>query len=460
MAVTDPFDYFLERERRRQMQANPPAVAPMNIDLGVRETPAVSNIRPPEYFLNGDDAAQQSRPAIDLQPPREVTKHAPAIGKEIMHRPDLTQPREEADLLYSQNVPPGGESDLLSRYSPGSTDAAPQIDLTQPREAVQPLSDVDRYRAQVTDLQQRNHPNYQDNDQGWKKRLGSILREVVIGMGNAWDQNASIADPTQRLLASAGGGVAGGFAGGFDKRIDERRRQAIDLTQARGNLAEAERQAAFDAQMQDQQAMRENQRQAILERQERSADTLQTRALSDLNKLKYFDPANPAHIALAKKAGVANPEALQGWDDRNPIEKQVAGVTYRLNRSTGAYEPTNLPVDESKTLADYEITMPNGEKRTFKVSQKDAANFATQMHTLGIRLEHQSAENQRDRTFQAKRDAARYDFQVKLAQLKTATERVSFIQKERAAYQSENPDASPSEVEAYINALMEGFDQQ
>jgi len=102
----------------------------------------------------------------------------------------------------------------------------------------------------------------------------------------------------------------------------------------------------------------------------------------------------------AQQAGI-DPVELEGWDDRNPVEKMVAGQQYRLNRTTGAYEPTNLPKDESATLTDYAVNMPNGEKRTFKVAQKDAARFATQMEVLGAQIEAAASRQESQQKFTA-----------------------------------------------------------
>lgn len=133
------------------------------------------------------------------------------------------------------------------------------------------------------------------------------------------------------------------------------------------------------------------QRDRLKSNEQEKSEARRGRALSKVVSLKRFNPNDPTHAAIAKDAGL-DPSALQGWDDRNPIEKQVAGVTYRLDRETGAYKPTDLPTDESKTLTDYKIEMPNGEMRTYKVAQKDAANFATQMHALGLRLQQSESQ--------------------------------------------------------------------
>jgi hypothetical protein len=134
-------------------------------------------------------------------------------------------------------------------------------------------------------------------------------------------------------------------------------------------------------------------------------------ALKKVVGLKRLDPANAAHAAALRAAGL-RPEDVKGWDDSNPVEKTVAGVSYRLNKSTGAYEPTNLPVDESKTLVDYKVKTPDGEMRTFKVAQKDAANFATQMNALGMRLAQSESQFQRRHALdQAKFSQAKQVFQ-------------------------------------------------
>ena len=107
-------------------------------------------------------------------------------------------------------------------------------------------------------------------------------------------------------------------------------------------------------------------------------------ALGRLNKLPYYDVNNPAHRQLAKTAGI-DPEDMKGWDDRNPVTKQVGDTLYKLNRDTGAFESTGIK-DDAKTATDYDVVMPNGEKRTYKVLPKDAARFATQMQIAGANI--------------------------------------------------------------------------
>ena len=100
--INDPLDYFLERDRKKRVPDMMSRVE--TFDLGERPLVVPSTVRPPEYFLD-EQAAVQERPVIDLTGPREIRQNDPAIGTEVMARvvPDLTQPREESDRIYSQN---------------------------------------------------------------------------------------------------------------------------------------------------------------------------------------------------------------------------------------------------------------------------------------------------------------------------------------------------------------------
>lgn len=130
----------------------------------------------------------------------------------------------------------------------------------------------------------------------------------------------------------------------------------------------------------------ENKRLEIESRQTVAAQRAKDVALGQLNRLKHYDPNNVAHKRLAERAGI-DPEELTGWDDRNPYTKTVAGITYVYDRTDQTFKPSNIPADESATLTDYKVKMPNGEFQTFKVAQKDAARFATQMQVLGAQIE-------------------------------------------------------------------------
>lgn len=107
--------------------------------------------------------------------------------------------------------------------------------------------------------------------------------------------------------------------------------------------------------------------------------------LRAFNRLKYFDPNNPAHVAQAKAAGMET-EKLIGWDDRNPITKMVAGTLYKYNQQTDSFEPTDVK-DQSKGLVDFTVTDSEGRTHTYKVSEEKAASFENQQSMLGKRVE-------------------------------------------------------------------------
>ena len=154
--------------------------------------------------------------------------------------------------------------------------------------------------------------------------------------------------------------------------------------------------------------------------------------------------------------------------------KTVAGVTYERNPKTGQYEPSNLPKDESASLIDYQVTMPDGETRSFRVAQKDAARFATQMKVLDAQLKaqaarqedaqaHTSQENIRKQQFEAAITAAKMQYGVAMQQLKTATERQKYLegirQKETTSFikeyrKAKGSDPSPAEVQAYLAQVL------
>ncbi len=134
--------------------------------------------------------------------------------------------------------------------------------------------------------------------------------------------------------------------------------------------------------------------------------------------LKFIDPK--IHAPLIKAAGL-DPETFVGYDDRKKDMKQIAGIWYKEKTpNSGIYEQSGLPTDETKTLTDYVVEMPpdalgKREKRTFRVSQKDAANFSTQMSALGARLAQD--QNQFDTTMQQRRDEFVKGYGLRVAEM-------------------------------------------
>lgn len=172
------------------------------------------------------------------------------------------------------------------------------------------------------------------------------------------------------------------------------------------------------------------------------------KALKQLVGMKYFDPNNPAHIALAKRANV-DPTAMNGWDDRDPLRKQAAGRWYKYNRSTGEYEPDgNLPTDESQTLVDFEIPDESGQVRIFKVPQKDAARLAQQMRILGINIKARSdLERQRQQGSMER---------TELTEAGKA-ERAQWAINARAAAEAARKNPTPENIQKVKDARDEGI---
>jgi hypothetical protein len=353
--------------------------------------------QPQQPVMPADDRLHPSQSATEkyaplIQPNQRAAASPATINANASEKPNdvpiqTLDPARFTGLADTPKFGMGPEAEPVATVDLGSSADGyyPGMDDVVP-DAVDPIETrrKDAYNRRA-DLQV-NGP--QKEDKFWKRMLRGALAGVGAGHG---------------LGGAIGGAATGAALGGFFPQVDQAIRKPGELAQVNQEIAgiEGERNA-------DQKYRRgEVERQNILEDNRRLREQGEARmdakkkegtwkALNRLVQQKHYDPNNPAHVRLATEAGV-NPETLQGWDDRNPVTKQVAGVTYQLNRGTGSYEPTNLPADEAKVLTDYEVTMPNGEKRKYKVAQKDAANFSTQMSTLGAKFE----ENARQREFQA-----------------------------------------------------------
>jgi len=279
-------------------------------------------------------------------------------------------------------------SPIVSRETPAMPSQEAVITNPQPMalSASDPESVRPRYVDEPTpyDKAKRDVQFFRDQPIKKEKLWKDILAKTITGANAFFNP-----DPSNRIE-------------GFGK---VKRDNAVRDAEARLAPLEKQRQTdqAFEfnqAKINDIPIDNELKRQQIENQRLAKQEQVKASTLNKLSALKHFDPKNAAHASLAKQAGL-NPDDLKGWDDRNPIEKTVAGVSYRLNRDSGQYEPTNLPADETKTLTDYEVEMPNGEKRKYRVSQRDAASFSTQMTALGARLEATATENAKSREFQS-----------------------------------------------------------
>lgn len=199
------------------------------------------------------------------------------------------------------------------------------------------------------------------------------------------------------------GGV--GAATGLANRGWNEQRKAAEMIPILERQAQGEQNAAYrNAQMRNWDVDNQYNQEVLANRKENQDLTRKAGALNKIYSGKFFDPTNKVHAKLAVEAGL-DPAELQGWDDRNPVTKMVAGTTYIYDRKDNTFKPSNIPTDESATLTDYAVKMPSGEMRTYKVAQKDAAKFATQMQVLGAQIDAADKRLTKQQEFTASENA-------------------------------------------------------
>lgn len=293
-----------------------------------------------------------------------------------------------------------------------------------PQEMEEPVkqSIADTLRGQANDIQRRLAKGATKNPDGtttygdkqYRKRNAlDVLKSAGLGVL----QSLATAPPTNdlgsllgRAIGGAGtGAVLGATMDNVDEKMQDRMKLAQILPQYQQAYGIERQKKADDLQIENTRADNAINKLRIESALQSRSDAEKGKAVLALNKLRWFDPKNPTHAALAKRSGL-DPEDLQGWDDRRPYTKNVAGVEYVYK--DGAFTPSNLPVDEAKTLKDYTVEMPNGEKRTYKVSQKDAANFSTQMSALGARLAQ--SQSQFDATMNFRKEEGEKNRQLRV----------------------------------------------
>lgn len=281
---------------------------------------------------------------------------------------------------------------------------------------VQPRTPVQETQSEIDRIQTKDYSIRKDDEGN------------VVHRGKDRDKKWSIGDKVMSFLSGMFDGT-GAIPAAMDRNYMEKKADQRELSHLRPRLTQQQQAEDFQRDQQYKQGqiddipINNELKQAEIDvRRQIAADRASGTAVTALYRGKYFDPKNPAHANLAKRAGL-DPEMMKGWDDRDPKVKQVAGVTYRWDYGSQAFVPTNIPVDDSKTLTDYKVEMPDGEVRTFKIAQKDAANFATQMHALGARLQQQESQFRRRLALD----------EQKFAQAKSQFERVHALRQQAEA---------------------------
>lgn len=339
-----------------------------------------------------------------------------------------------------------------------------------PQEMEEPVkqSIADTLRGRIEEIQGRDYSKTKNEDgttiygknydrkRNWKDSLRSAGYGLLQSLATAPPTN----DLGSLLGRAIGGAGTGAVLGATMDNVDEKMRDRLKLAQILPQYQQAygmERQKkADDLQIENTRADNAINKLRIESALQSRSDAEKGKAVLALNKLRWFDPKNPTHAALAKRSGL-DPEDLQGWDDRRPYTKNVAGVEYIYKG--GAFVPSNLPVDEAKTLKDYTVEMPNGEKRTYKVSQKDAANFSTQMSALGARLAQSQSQFDATMNFRKEEGEKNRQLRVQLQQNaqqygKDKTVQMS-IDAFKRLYQKENGRIpTQAEIDEYLNGYI------
>lgn len=327
---------------------------------------------------------QNSLPAIPVKSDEPPYFETFPVGKELpvipAVRPRIAPPIipsiEEPVALGEQDLPPIANDDAPNLARPSATEIA--------RQKVQGLMNEKPV----------------DNDKSFMKKVGAFAREALLGARDASIAKGGKADIWELL----GGGVGGTGRYAIDPTVDEQRTLAKNQEEALKNYQISATMEDFatgqkvkESQIANTKADNEYNQAVLQDRSEGRTAKMRQDSLKKLTGLKYYDPNNVAHKKLAEQSGL-NTEALQGWDDRKRDRKQVAGQWFiEKTPNSGIYEQADIPVDESKTMVDYVVEMPpdnlgKREKRTYRVAQKDAANFSTQMSALGARLEQSESQ--------------------------------------------------------------------
>jgi hypothetical protein len=367
-----------------------------------------------------------------------------------------TSPMDSLDPTGDNRIQAASNLPAVTTPTATATPAASLPAVGGPSNAEQELSDLDhkRYNAGVyklSDGSTTKDPKKYAADAATPGSTAQVITAPGKDRSKKWSTMQKIGS---FLEGWAYGGLPGGIKAGtdrnfFQKQADENQRERLlpivgdERARAKYEQDRQLEQAKIDDIPADNEIKKQQMEEQAATAKERQAGI----ALSRLTKLKYYNPKDAAHVKLAKAAGL-DPQDLQGWDDRNPVEKTVAGVSYRLNRDTGDYEPTNLPKDESKTVTTYDVVMPNGERRSFAVTQKDAAGFANQMSKLGVQI---AARKELAKT----NIAARSDLQSE----RLAAQQQQILQKVKSGDETEQKRLKASFLKAHPKATPEQLNQ-
>jgi hypothetical protein len=385
---------------------------------------------------------QQKKPGDGNVPPPQLPTMLPPEVPDTPPPPPIGQ---YGGLLQSiHELPANGVG--LPDYTPSPIAQAPVMDAPAPTmapatSATVPVPQVptdallsprQRLGHEISDIENKQYqPGIYRNPQTGAtthnpKKPG--FTEVVQAPGANRSKKWSFGEKLGgALLGWATHGLAGGIEGATDRNYFKKLGDERQLSHL---LPAYDRQRAMD-EYDTTEAYKKAQTATIpIDDAQKAADAVtranefklrqQNMALARINKLPVFDPKNPAHAQIAKEAGL-DPSQMEGWDNRNPLIRKVGDTTYKLDRATGEFTPTNLPKDEEKKLVRFDVVNPETKQtETYNILEKDAARFRVQQEQQGKAIQARQAMQSNQQQFTLKHDQIAQQLKKELEDYKTA----------------------------------------
>lgn len=240
-----------------------------------------------------------------------------------------------------------------------------------------------------------------------------------------------------------GGSLVGSIMNAADPTWDERQNKQNNINQmlAQYTTLNNVRKAEQDRETEDAQIEDLRMKPILAAMQQRQVAT------KALNEMDWYDPKNPAHRQAAQTAGL-NPDTVPARDSRKREREVRAGVTYERNPNTGAWEQSGLAADESQKIVDYKVTV-NGETRTYRIPQKDAARFETEQAAAGVKFQRDMTMKEFDRETQRQLQEIKRQMDAEEREWKAAQDSLKYAQDEASKL------AAQQRVDASVQRTME-----
>ena len=126
-----------------------------------------------------------------------------------------------------------------------------------------------------------------------------------------------------------------------------------------------------------------------------SEDKFKEQTLREITK-NGFDPDNVSPAQLERLRRIGYTPQMVGkvsiWGDT----REIGGLSFKFNKATGAYEPTNLPENTPKKFTTITVKDIDGNESTYTVPEVKAAEFKTQMSVLGAQVKRDEIKSLAD----------------------------------------------------------------